>query len=139
MQIDGESFNPQVRNIDKNTNQYTFDRKMIRAFKSLEGSIKLATDQGFNPWTVKKEVPKIKEHFLTKKHEWKERNSYLEELSLPSISISSTPKPSTEIFKEALPSLVTIETTRGSGSGFLLPKNTFLPTATSLPVTKKSR
>ena len=123
MRVDGESYSPKVKNIDKKTNQYTFDRSLIRAFKSLESSIELATDPGYRPWKVAREIPLIKEHFAMKRSQWKERNSYLDQLDIPFLGVPPTPLASTEIFKNALPSLVTVETERGSGSGFFATSN----------------
>ena len=118
MRVDGETFNPRVKNIDQHTNQYTFNRRLIKALRSVESSIELATDPGFRPWKIVREIPKIRGHFATKKSQWKEKSSLLDSLVLPTIAISSRSKQSTEIFKAALPSLVTVETKRGSGSGF---------------------
>ena len=123
MRVDGESYSPRVKNIGKKTNQYTFDRSLIRAFKSLESSIELATDPGYRPWKVVREIPLIKEHFAMKRSQWKEKSSYLDQLYIPSLSVSPSPLASTEIFKNALPSLVTVETERGSGSGFFATNN----------------
>lgn len=123
MRVDGEGYSPKVMDIGKKTNQYTFTRSLIKAFKSMESSIELATDPGYKPWKIVREIPLIKEHFAMKRSQWKEKNSYLDKLNFPALSLPPSPLMSTEIFKNALPSLVTVETERGSGSGFFATSN----------------
>ena len=118
MRVDGESFTPKVRNIDEYTNKYTFNRGLIKAFKKLEDNVEFATEPGFKPWKVVREIPKIKEHFAFRVSDWKERNSLISSLTLPSLNISAKRLESTEVFNNAFPSLVTVETNSGSGSGF---------------------
>ena len=119
--LDGEQYELNPKNISPYTNKYVLNKSVIRAFKNLENSFELALDPGYIKWSVIREIPIIKKYFLAKKSEWKTRSEALLNRDLPTVLISQEPKDGSEIFKNSIESLVTIELGGGSsGSGFFI-------------------
>tara|TARA_Y100001968_G_scaffold217429_1_gene200094 strand:- start:66 stop:1163 length:1098 start_codon:yes stop_codon:yes gene_type:complete len=121
--IDGEEYELPVKTISQSTNQYSLKKSVIKAFKNIETSFDLAVEPGYKKWKVRREIPSIKEYFLLEKSQWKVRSPILKNKKLPDIVIQSSPLSGPKIFKKVLPSLVTVETSDGSGSGFLIDKD----------------
>ena len=119
--IDGEEYELNPKNISPYTNKYVLNKSVIRAFKNLDNSFELALDPGYIKWSVVREIPIISKYFLAKKSEWKTRSEALINRELPKILISQEPKDGSEVFKNSIESLVTIELGSGSsGSGFFI-------------------
>ena len=119
--IDGEQYELNPKNISPYTNKYVLNKSVVRAFKNLDNSLELALDPGYIKWSVVREIPIINQYFLAKKSEWKTRSEALINRDLPTLLISQEPKDGSEIFKNSIESLVTIELGGGSsGSGFFI-------------------
>ena len=119
--IDGEQYELNPKNISPYTNKYVLNKSVVRAFKNLDNSFELALDPGYIKWSVVREIPIINQYFLAKKSEWKTRSEALINRDLPTLLISQEPKDGSEIFKNSIESLVTIELGGGSsGSGFFI-------------------
>mgnify|MGYP001169100091 CR=1 FL=1 len=119
--IDGEELELNPKNISPYTNKYVLNKSVVRAFKNLDNSFELALDPGFIKWSVVREIPVINNYFLAKKSEWKTRSEALLNRDLPKVLISKEPKDGSQIFKNSIESLVTIELGGGSsGSGFFI-------------------
>ena len=119
--IDGEQYELNPKNISPYTNKYVLNKSVVRAFKNLDTSFELALDPGYIKWSVVREIPIINKYFLAKKSEWKTRSEALLNRDLPTLLISQEPKDGSEIFKNSIESLVTIELGGGSsGSGFFI-------------------
>ena len=119
--IDGERYEMNAKNISQYTNKYILSKTQIKAFKNLQSSFELALDPGYISWSVVREIPIIRDYFLAQKSEWKTRSEALINRTLPSILISPKELDGSQIFKNSIESLVTIELGDGSsGSGFFV-------------------
>jgi len=119
--IDGEEYELNPKNISPYTNKYVLNKSVIRAFKNLDNSFELALDPGYIKWSVVREIPIISNYFLARKSEWKTRSEALINRELPTTLISQEPKDGSQVFKNSIESLVTIELGSGSsGSGFFI-------------------